>query len=471
MKNLFVVFTGLTILTGMLLTGQVIAQSPEKINYQSVVRNSSGAVLANQNVGIRFQIIQSSEFGAAVYVETHTGTTNAFGLINLKIGEGNVLLGSFPGIDWDNGPYFLKIEIDPSGGTSYITTISTTQLLSVPYALHAKTVTTETDPLFSSSPASNITGTNISNWNNAFGWGDHAGLYKPDSWEPSWTDITAKPTEFTPSEHVHGNITNEGKIGTTAGSIITTGADGTLQATAGTAAGQMLYWNGSAWIFIPAGKEGQILSFINGLPVWANILEARILGPSDVYNSTTGKIWMDRNLGATQVANSSTDANSYGHLYQWGRGTDGHESRTSSTTSTLSSSNTPGHSNFILAPDSPNDWRSPQNGNLWQGVTGINNPCPIGYRLPTLAEWDAERLSWSTNNSAGAFASPLKLPVAGLRYASDGSLDWVGSVGLYWSSTVTEDWITSRFLLFSSENARMSANLRAYGYSVRCIKD
>lgn len=466
MKNLFIVFTGLTILTGMLLTDQVIAQAPEKINYQSIVRNSSGAILANQNVGIRFQILQSSEFGAAVYVETHTITTNAFGLINLEIGDGNVLLGSFSGIYWDNGPYFIKIEIDPSGGTSYITTISTTQLLSVPYALHAKTVTTETDPLFSASPASNITSTNISNWNTAFGWGNHAGLYKPDSWEPSWTDITAKPTEFTPSEHEHGNITSDGKIGTTAGSIVTTGSGGTLQATTGTATGQMLYWNGTAWVNVSPGNTGNVLTLINGVPTWGG--PGIGMSTTDVYNPITGRIWMDRNIGAAQVATSSTDANSYGHLYQWGRGTDGHQVRTSGTTTTLSSSNSPGHGNFILTSSSPPyDWRSPQNDNLWQGVSGINNPCSSGYRLPTEAEWNAERLSWSSNNTNGAFASPLKLPVAGYRSFSDGSI--FSTNANYWSGTV--GGIRSRSLYFYGLDSYMLVNHRAYGYSVRCLKD
>jgi hypothetical protein len=106
----------------------------------------------------------------------------------------------------------------------------------------------------------------------------------------------------------------------------------------------------------------------------------------DVTNPTTGKTWMDRNLGASQVATSSTDAASYGDLYQWGRRADGHQCRTSPTTATLSSVDQPAHGNFILAPNAPNDWRSPQNNNLWQGVTGVNNPCPSGYRVPTQTE-------------------------------------------------------------------------------------
>jgi uncharacterized protein (TIGR02145 family) len=190
----------------------------------------------------------------------------------------------------------------------------------------------------------------------------------------------------------------------------------------------------------------------------------------DVTNPTTGEIWMDRNLGAAQAATSSTDANSYGDLYQWGRRSDGHQCRTSATTTTLSSTDQPANGSFILAPSSPSDWRSPQNNNLWQGVNGVNNPCPGGYRLPTEAELEAERLSWSSNNAQGAFASALKLPVAGSRNYGDGSLNNVGTSGRYWSSTVIDDY--SQSLAFNSSNAYMIVgNSRAFGFSVRCLKD
>jgi hypothetical protein len=184
----------------------------------------------------------------------------------------------------------------------------------------------------------------------------------------------------------------------------------------------------------------------------------------DVTNPTTGRTWMDRNLGATQVATSSTDANSYGDLYQWGRGADGHQIRTSGTTSTRSSTDVPGNANFILAAD----WRSTANNNLWQGVNGTNNPCPSGYRLPTETEWVAERLSWSSQNAEGAFASPLKLPAAGIRRFNTGGFDLVNTGGRYWSSTVSSS--NSRYFYFDS-NADMFTDARAYGASVRCIKD
>ena len=190
-----------------------------------------------------------------------------------------------------------------------------------------------------------------------------------------------------------------------------------------------------------------------------------------VTNPATGQTWMDRNLGASRAATSSTDDQAYGDLYQWGRDTDGHEKRNSGTISTISNSDTPGHGMFITASSASDyDWRSPKNDNLWQGVNGINNPCPAGYRLPTKAEWEVERQSWSSNDKAGAFNSPLKLPVAGFRGGCDGSLGDVGSGGCYWSTTV--DGIYARDLTFGSSSAFVSyGGGRAYGTSVRCIKD
>lgn len=194
----------------------------------------------------------------------------------------------------------------------------------------------------------------------------------------------------------------------------------------------------------------------------------------DVTNPVTGKTWMDRNLGASRAATTSTDPVAYGDLYQWGRAADGHEKRSSGTTFKLSSTDTPGHEAFILVSSNPKDWRSPQNDNLWQGINGINNPCPNGYRLPTEAEWQAERQSWSSNDRNGAFSSPLKLPVAGYRSYSSGSLLLVGSYGSYWSGIISVS--TTVFVMNFNSNIAYLTNsltnsLRANGNSVRCIKD
>jgi hypothetical protein len=190
----------------------------------------------------------------------------------------------------------------------------------------------------------------------------------------------------------------------------------------------------------------------------------------DVTNPVTGRTWMDRNLGASQVATSSTDVAAYGDLYQWGRFADGHQCRNSETTHSKSATDQPGHSNFIVTGiRQPFDWRRPRNDSLWLGVHGVNNPCPEGYRLPTDAELNAERLSWRGNNFIVAFASPLKWTVAGNRFREDGSLLSDGNDGFYWSSTVSSS--SSGGLTFSRTTALVFYSFRADGFSVRCIKD
>ena len=169
------------------------------------------------------------------------------------------------------------------------------------------------------------------------------------------------------------------------------------------------------------------------------------------------------------MATSSTDVASYGDLYQWGRAADGHQLRTSATITTLATSSTPGHGDFFIGPTSPYNWLATPNDNLWQVASGVNNPCPYGYRIPTRTELDSERALFSSQDAAGAFASPLKLPVAGFRTGSTGTLSGVGSSGYYWSSTVSGSGAGD--LSFSSSNATMSTSTRANGLSVRCVKD
>lgn len=141
--------------------------------------------------------------------------------------------------------------------------------------------------------------------------------------------------------------------------------------------------------------------------------------PEGQVCSLTGRIWMDRNIGASRIATSMTDEQACGDLYQWGRGKDGHEKRTSGTTETFSSTDNPGHGNYIIGfylPD--NNWRSPKNDQLWHGVNGKNNPCPAGFRLPTMHELEEEMNSWSSQHADGAFSSPLKLTTKDLRQTS-----------------------------------------------------
>jgi len=182
-----------------------------------------------------------------------------------------------------------------------------------------------------------------------------------------------------------------------------------------------------------------------------------------------GQCWMDRNLGASQVATAHNNLAAYGDLFQWGRLDDGHQNRASGTTAILSNIDNPGHSDFISVEDPPYDWRSPQKNSLWQGTSGINNPCPSGWRIPTIEEWETEQASWSSDDYNGAFSSPLKLPAAGLRFYGNGSIGEVGSSGNYWSSTV--DGNSSLGLGFGIDGAGMGPGFRAFGSSVRCINE
>lgn len=222
------------------------------------------------------------------------------------------------------------------------------------------------------------------------------------------------------------------------------------------------YWNGTRWNSIGAGSGSTVA----------------VTAVSPVV-SASGKVWMDRNLGASRRAQSVTDHLAYGQLYQWGRGNDGHAdinwtsatagTPVNGTTATLSTTDYPADNLFIVQPASPYDWRATQNDNLWQGVNGINNPCPAGYRLPTNAELTTEVTTYSITNSADAFASPLRFTVPGIRDRADGSLYNVGSFGDYWSSSVSGTYASIR--KFNVGSTTIINTTRAYGFTVRCLKE
>ena len=124
------------ILAGLLLTLSVFAQAPQKMSYQAVIRNSSNALVTSTVVGMKISVLQGSPTGTVAYSETQSPTANANGLVSLQIGAGAVIYGTFAAINWATGPYFIKTEIDPSGGNAY-TIISSNELTSVPYALYS----------------------------------------------------------------------------------------------------------------------------------------------------------------------------------------------------------------------------------------------------------------------------------------------------------------------------------------------
>jgi uncharacterized protein (TIGR02145 family) len=196
-----------------------LAQAPNKMSFQTVVRNNLGKLVSNKTIGVRLSILKTTSTGTAVYVESHSKTSNVNGLLTLEVGTGTVTSGTFATIDWAQGPYFLKTEMDVNGGTNYSIT-GVTEFVSVPYALTANSVKT------------------LSNGANV---------------------------------------------------------------------GDMCYWNGTTWVPLNKGVQGQTLTFCDGKPTWAigGICPGTIsaLNCSSAINNGT--------LTATKVANNATSVVTY----------------------------------------------------------------------------------------------------------------------------------------------------------------
>jgi uncharacterized protein (TIGR02145 family) len=216
-----------------------------------------------------------------------------------------------------------------------------------------------------------------------------------------------------------------------------------------------------------------------------------------IISPTTGKKWLDRNLGADQVATASDDYKAYGDLFQWGRPDDGHQliNWTSSTegapvngtTETLATSDIPGHSNFIIPPytaESKFDWRDDNNSNRW-AINSVG-PCPAGWHVPTRPEWAAELKvgnppNGGTATSGGVFDRSsaydlLKLTFGGYRKSFDGSMNGAEVSGDYWTSTNEYNIDDLRYVGIQTTIALGAADVTsqttmAWANSVRCIKD
>ncbi len=747
-----------------LLCSTTFAQSPEKMSYQAVIRDAEHYLISNQDVALRLQIIQRTVNDSVIYKETHLVTTNAIGLVSLEIGSGDVSFGVFNAIDWGNGTYFVKTEIDPTGETLYTIT-DTSQLMSVPYALHANTAESfvgeisslETDPRFETSIATAITAADIAHWNNhtvdtdtqldeatvdAFvanngylvgevdgsitneieiptggesgqvlqtdGQGNYSWVYQPtntdhqnisgssltgtiltigitggdsedidlstlgsgdgDAWGVIGEDIATDIGRtgrvgigtVTPSHklHVEGNaIITEMAAASFTDSIVFTSSEGEIRqmsvdrhtnhivnsifspsvgnlvctgitpygvyikrlpldmsyyisveinvTTAGSytissdtlngyyfykqafffntglqhtnvpgfgnpvdaqrdeftltygnnecpfnvdvigdASGELIcsvnlvgtYFNPAAldgstnYIeidlnFLSSGNWSVTTDELNGYsfsgagsvvtsgnhritivasglpaniqtdeftitlsnstatcPVSVNVIDIYRSGTNhcangranvvNVLSPITGKLWMDRNLGASQVAQTKTDAFAYGDLYQSGRFADGHQCRNSGITGVLSEINNPSHDNFItgdIENGNDRDWRSTPARDLWQDEGGINNPCPIGYRIPTKEEFNAEISSFTNINDA--FTSFFKFPAAGFRKLETGGFGGVTEFSYYWSGTYPgpNDMLYSVGL--RDVSVSNGPQYGSYGFSVRCIKN
>lgn len=176
-----------------------------------------------------------------------------------------------------------------------------------------------------------------------------------------------------------------------------------------------------------------------------------------------GQLWLDRNLGATRVPVSATDSQGYGWYYQWGRASDGHQLASSTVTAVRSVTRNPGHNNFI-STGLDVDWSTSGIYNTWLGWNAINNPCPPGYRLPSITEWSGLNYTWSN-----AYTSPLKLPYAGWRDLN-GSFNGLGGAMQYPAGTGDASGMDKMYMVSNFEAFQHQKNF-SDGYPVRCVKN
>ena len=238
-------------LTMMVLwgAGGAVAQAPSRMSYQAVIRSNTGSLVTNSSVGVRISVLQGSASGNVVYSETYSPNpqSNANGLVTLEIGGGSPVTGTFQGINWVNGPFYIKVETDPLGGSNY-TVVGTSQLLSVPYALYSA----------------------------------NSGSSTPGPGGPAGPAGAIGP---------QGPAGNDGATGATGPA----GPMGSFPS--GTQPGEMNYWNGTTWVTVPPGNRGQFLIFCDGVPTWGGCL------PS-VLTSAASAITLS---GATSGGNVTAD--------------------------------------------------------------------------------------------------------------------------------------------------------------------
>ena len=266
------------------------------------------------------------------------------------------------------------------------------------------------------------------------------------------------------------------KVEVTTGSCSNTSNTTTIYECGRTADGRMIIVEGSTTL---VSRDGSIN---NGKGVTESGKIVTKPWSYGTVTTATGRIWLDRNLGASRVATSSTDASAYGDYYQWGRPADGHQTKyltnnnSSGFTNTKSSSSVPSTDLWIVPTDASNDWLITPDNSLWTGANPATNPCPTGFRIPTEAEWSAENIA---NVTATFQTNGLKLTLPGMltNFGSGGaSYTAKNSYGQYLTQTAyTTSPVTGGARYFgvnASNQAWFDQNYyKWHGMSVRCIKN
>ena len=472
-----------TLLTLMLSMAAVFAQAPQKFSYQAVVRNANNQLMVNANVGVRVSVVQGSIFGASVFVETHNVTTNVNGLLTLEVGDGTALQGSMSDINWGNGPYFLKTEMDPNGGTNYSIT-STQQLLSVPYALYAAEAGNVPDFSVTTDIVDGV-GTYVTITDAS---GPHTFLVPTSSssggtfvqQQADWAETDTTMASYIRNKPDLAPVATSGDYHDLMNAPTTPNLDSLLNT-----------FNQAL-----ASLTQRVDSLQGGVPITPDTTapvnfhcESSTLTDVDgnIYNTVLigNQCWMRENLRCSHYADgspiqlggitsntvayryypnhSSSNVATYGYLYNWSALT--HEIPVSS-----------------------------------ENTVGIRGVCPAGWRIPTETEWNqlvsymgsqseytlngyssyiAKALSFTNywnnsnynyapgNNMSSNNASGFSAVPAGIYNGNYGDF---GNYAYFWTSTESSSLSAKAFVIYTnSASTNFSSYEKSYGMSVRCV--
>ncbi len=522
MKKTFTILTAVLLTASVFLPKQAGAQSPEKLSYQAVIRDASDNLVTEQSVGMQISILQGSVSGTTVYVETQNPSTNANGLVSIEIGAGTVQSGDFTTIDWANGPYFIKTETDPAGGSTYTIT-GTSQLLSVPYALHAKTaetvtgtitetdplfgawdkstgisitesqisdlggyIETETDPVYTGSQAANITATDITNLGNLSGvntgdqdlttlatktaLGDSTAQVRSEI--PDVSSFIEDETDpvFSAWDKSTGIIITESQI-SDFGTYLTSYTETqnlsdviSNNASAGNA-------NITNLADPVNAKDAATKAYIDQVKVeiFTQIAGGRVTDyDGNTYNTVKigNQIWMAENLKTTKYNNGTeiplvTDNTAWSNL------------------------STPGYcwydNNQVTYGDTYGalyNWYTVETGNL----------CPTGWHVATLTEWyeltaylggvsiaggklkEAGTSHWISPNTGATNESGFTALPGGFRF-KDGEYNANGTADYWWTDYEETPYAKYWNVDYNTTIIHVGTNYKQFGFSIRCVKD
>lgn len=451
------------ILMALLMLSSVMiafSQSPQSFNYQAAVRDNTGTPIANQLVSLRISVLQGSATGSGVYSETHSAITNSFGIVNIQIGTGTILFGSFATISWGTAEFFIKIEIDATGGTSF-QYMGTSQLVSVPYALYALKSQTTEQGTYTAGSGISIAGNVISNtapsqWNtngsniNYQGGSVGIGIAQPDN--SSLLDVTS----------------------TSKGVLIPRMTKAQRNAIVSPACGLMVY-----------NMDDKCLSIFN-CTSWDDFTPSTFTCGQPFVDTRDGKIyqsvligsqcWMANNLNVgTRINWTQNQSNNsvyekycyndlesncdiYGGLYQWGEVVQ-----------------------YLNGASNNTSWNPVPTGI----VTGI---CPSGWHLPTDAEWttlsnylggdnisggkmkETGYVHWSSPNT-GATNSSGFTALGGGSVIGSGFHDLLISAPFWSASEVSSTYAWLQGLQYNTTIRARGNNWKGDGLGTRCVKN